>query len=83
MEWIFLLIWAVVAYFIAKRAKEKHEGININPWMYALGSFLFGFLITMPVLNFKIYAYRQDKTGVIVNIVLGIIGVILTIGLII
>lgn len=81
MEWISLLIWAVAAYFITKHFKEEHEGLNVNPWMYALGSFLFSFIISMSVLGFKVCDHTQNKNGKIISIVIGIIGVVLMISL--
>ena len=81
MEWISLLLWSVAAYFITKRFKEAYEGLNVNPWMYALGSFIFSFIITMSVLGFKVCDHTQNKNGKIISIITGIIGVVLLIGL--
>ena len=39
---ITLFFWAFINYFAAKAVDNMDRRINVHPWYYVLGSFLFG-----------------------------------------
>lgn len=73
---ISLIIWSVVSYFIVKQFNEKYEGLNANPWLYALGTIIFSFALTMSWLAYNICSLTNNVKGKNLSVVMFIISLI-------
>lgn len=67
-----MVVWSFASYRIANVVK-KNEGIELNPWLYVVGSLLLGFATTMCILWYK-WAKAKEKNDIkIVAIVVGLL----------
>ena len=56
-----VLVGAGVSYFVANYYVKENPGIKMEPALYALAGFLFGFLIPIAVATVKMFLYRDKQ----------------------
>ena len=56
-----LLFWAIINYFIAKAVDNMDRTIDVHPWYYVIGSFLFGGVIPLIFLGIKFIVHKCKK----------------------
>ena len=55
------LVGAGISYFIANYYVKKNPGIKMEPALYALAGFLFGFIVPGVVATVKMLLYRNKQ----------------------
>lgn len=70
------LLWSVATYFVVNNYKEKYKELELKPWLYAVGSFMFSFLLTMSWLAYRICNLTKNTTGKTISIIVFISTVI-------
>lgn len=55
------VIGAVVSYFVANYYVKENPGIKMEPALYALGGFFFGFMLPIVVATVKVFLYRNKQ----------------------
>jgi hypothetical protein len=58
---IALVIWAVINYFAASLVKNRNPKIDVHPWYYAIGSFIFGGIFPLIFLGGKLILHKSKK----------------------
>lgn len=53
-----LFFWAFVNYFAAKAVDNMDRRINVHPWYYVIGSFLFGGVFPLIFLAVKFVVHK-------------------------
>ena len=69
------IIWAIAGYFTSKKIAKLNPQLEINPWLYGVGSLLFSYLGTMSYLGYKVCDSKDNKNGKI----FAIIGIVVTV----
>lgn len=54
-------IGAGVSYFVANYYVKENPGIKMEPALYALGGFFFGFMLPIAVATVKMFLYRDKQ----------------------
>ena len=73
------IIWTVLGYFTSKQVAKRNPQVSINPVLYAIGSFLFGYLGTMSYLGYKVSHSKDNPRGEVMAILGLVIAVIINI----
>lgn len=76
VELIGCVIWAIGGYSIAKKMKETHKDLKINPMLYGVGTLFFSFLLTMSFLGWKVCEHTGNNKGVVISIIVFILTII-------
>jgi hypothetical protein len=53
-----LCFWAFVNYFVAKAVDNSTRGLNVHPWYYVIGSFIFGGVLPLIFLAVKYLVHK-------------------------
>lgn len=59
MEMIAYIGWAIVTYFIVKKAQKECPNLNVNEWLYVAGSLIIGALWVWIFLGYKVYEHNK------------------------
>lgn len=54
-------IGAVASYFVANYYVKENPGIKMEPALYALAGFFFGFMLPIAVATVKMFLYRNKQ----------------------
>lgn len=55
------LIAAIISYVFASKCHEDHPDLYMEPWLYALSGFFFGFIIPVLYCGFKVRKHVKEK----------------------
>lgn len=58
---IWMFVWAWVNYACADNCVKTHEGFEVNPILYAVGSFAFGGIFTLIFLFGKLAFWNRKQ----------------------
>lgn len=53
-----LFFWAIINYFAANAVDKAEKELNVHPWYYVIGSFIFGGVLPLVFLAIKYVVHK-------------------------
>lgn len=61
ITFVTLFFWAIINYFAAKAVDNADKSIDVHPWYYVIGSFIFGGVLPLIYLGIKLVIHKLRK----------------------